>query len=196
MTYTVVGLGNPGEAYEKTRHNAGSRAVLAFAKKENLGLFSESKKYRSRVAFGALGKEKILLLLPETFMNKSGVAVTSAVKSKKGAERLVVVHDDLDLPLGSIKISYARSSGGHRGVESVIRALKTNEFVRVRIGVSGATPTGKLKKPKGEKAVLDFILKQFSAKEEEILKKTLKRAADAIAVIIRAGRQKAMGEYN
>ena len=94
-------------------------------------------------------------------MNKSGLAVKPIITSKKKAEALIVIHDDLDLPIGKFKISFNKSSGGHRGVESIIKAIKTEAFTRVRIGISPATPSGKLKKPKGEKDVGDFILGEF-----------------------------------
>ena len=129
-------------------------------------------------------------------MNKSGLAAAAAIKSKKGAEKLIVVHDDLDLPLGSFKISFGRSSGGHRGVESVIRALKTKDFIRLRIGVSPATPSGKLKKPKGEKAVLKFIIGTLSKSDEEQLKKAMRKIVGALHAIVAKGREKAMSEFN
>src|SRR3989344_682006 len=196
MGYVVIGLGNPGKEYEKTRHNTGAIAVEAFRTLESFEAFEENKKYHSKIADGMIGKEEVLLLLPQTFMNKSGLAAAAAVKSKKGAERLIVVHDDLDLPVGKLKISFGRSSGGHRGVESVLRALKTNEFVRVRIGICPANPKGKLKKPKGEKAVLKFIIGKFSKSEEEALKKISRKVSQALHTIVASGREMAMSEFN
>jgi len=196
MAFVIIGLGNPGKEYEATRHNAGRRAVSAFRELESFEAFTENKKYRSLIADGTIGKEKILLLLPETFMNKSGLAAAAAIKSKKGAEKLIVVHDDLDLPLGSFKISFGRSSGGHRGVESIIRALKTKDFIRLRIGVSPTTPLGKLKKPKGEKAVLAFIIGTLSTSDEEQLKKAMRKIVGALHAIVAKGREKAMSEFN
>jgi PTH1 family peptidyl-tRNA hydrolase len=177
--YIAVGLGNPGEQYEKTRHNTG-RMTLAYAE-ENL-----SPKILKQVKF----------LIPDTFMNKSGSAVTKVVKSKKAAQKLVVIYDDLDLPLGTMKISFDRSSGGHRGLESVIKALKTREFVRIRIGISPTTPTGKLKKPKTEKDVEKFILGEFKPAEIQVLKKVFKKATEALEVIVTDGHYQAMNEFN
>ncbi|MFZ3008902.1 MAG: hypothetical protein WA048_00520, partial [Minisyncoccia bacterium] len=129
--YIVVGLGNPGEEYLNTRHNAG-RLAVAYLEKKNL--------------------EGLKFVHLDTFMNKSGSGVAKVIKSKKAAEKLVVIYDDLDLALGTIKVSYNRGSGGHKGIESIVRALKTEAFIRIRIGTSPATPSGKLKKPQGEKA--------------------------------------------
>ena len=196
MPYVVIGLGNPGAEYARTRHNAGRIAVSEFRELESFEAFAENKKYRSLIADGTIGKEKVLLLLPQTFMNKSGLVATAVVKSKKGAEKLIVVHDDLDLPQGSFKISFGRSSGGHRGVESIIRALKTKDFIRLRIGVSPATPSGKPKKPKGEKAVLKFIIGTLSKSDEEQLKKAMRKIVGALHAIVAKGREKAMSEYN
>jgi len=173
--YIVVGLGNPGEEYSHTRHNTG-QMVLDY--------------------ISTLTKVKAKFIFPDTFMNKSGSAVAKVVKLKPAAKKLVVIHDDIDLPLGVLKISYGRGSGGHRGVESIIRALKTPEFIRVRIGISPTTLTGKLKKPKGEKAVTDFILGKFKPAEDKVLKKVIKTASDAVQIIIAEGREKAMNEFN
>src|SRR6185436_8128053 len=123
--------------------------------------FSFEKKSNALTVEGKVAGEKIVAVMPETFMNKSGSAVARFVKSKKAAETLVVVHDELDLPLGRIKMSFNKSAGGHRGVDSVRKAVGTEGFVRIRVGISGSTPGGKLKKPMGEEAVNKFILGKF-----------------------------------
>src|ERR1035437_3842734 len=169
--YIVVGLGNPGEEYVYTRHNTGRLAVAYLEKKEPKGV-------------------KFVHL--ETFMNKSGSGVAKVIKSKKAAEKLVVIYDDLDLPLGTMKVSYNRGSGGHKGVESIIKALKTEAFIRIRIGTSSSTPGGKLKKPQGEKAVEKHILSDFKKPETEILKKVFKKAEVALEALVEDGLQKAM----
>ncbi|MGB3922073.1 MAG: aminoacyl-tRNA hydrolase [Minisyncoccia bacterium] len=183
--YIVVGLGNPGEKYAHTRHNAGRLAEEFISNAD---------------------KVKAKFLFSDTFMNRSGSFVSKFVKparpngrsggSKKAAEKLVVLYDDLDLPLGRLKVSFGRSSGGHRGVESVIRALSTENFIRIRIGIAQATPSGKIKKPKGEKAVLDFILGEWRPAEEAILKKVFKRALEALETIVVEGRETAMNRFN
>lgn len=174
----VVGLGNPGAEYEKTRHNAGF-IVVDFVEK-------------------TLEKEnnKIKFLKPDTFMNNSGRAVSPLVKTKKDLADLIVVYDDIDIPLGKIKISFNRSSGGHNGVESIINHVKSQEFLRIRIGICPTTPTGKNKKPKGEDKVLKFLLGEFKKDELDELKKVSKKVAEAIEIIYTESSQKAMTLYN
>ncbi len=194
--WTIVGLGNPGEEYKNTRHNAGRIALQSFVKAFDFDVPVLVKKYQALFSLGKLGKQEVGIFLPETFMNKSGVSVASIVKSKKKAEQLIVVHDDLDLPLGKIKISWNRGTGGHRGVLSIVKNLKTEGFIRIRIGVSPTTPSGKLKKPKGEDAVDRFIVGPFKASELDEVKKVSKKVTGALETIILYGAQSAMGEYN
>lgn len=196
MAWVIVGLGNPGEEYQSTRHNAGRMAVGFFARSADFREFREDKKAKAHVSSGMIGKTTAALVLPDTFMNKSGNALLKFVKSAKAAERMIVIHDDLDLPLGSMKLSYDRGSGGHKGLESIMRAVKTKKFTRIRIGVSPATPSGKLRKPSGEKEVLDFILAKFRSTEAAELKKVFKNAARAIDAIVREGRERAMNQFN
>ncbi|MEK7558472.1 MAG: aminoacyl-tRNA hydrolase [Patescibacteria group bacterium] len=197
MSYIIVGLGNPGDEYLNTRHNTGRIVLEYFRKKNNFSNWESDKKLEALVSYGRMPSVKgIILVEPESFMNKSGVSIAPLVKSKKAAESLIVIHDDLDLPIGSYKISFNRGSGGHKGVESIIRAVKTEGFVRVRVGISPVTPSEKIKKPKGEKAIDDFILGNFKDKESEILKKVSKKICDALIMIISEGRQKAMSVFN
>ena len=173
--YIVVGLGNPGEEYARTRHNTGRMAE---------DFIRESGKVNAKFIF------------LDTFMNKSGLAVAKALAGKHAHKKLIVIYDDLDLPLGTLKISYDRSSGGHKGVESIIRSIKTEAFIRIRIGISPVTPSGKLKKPKGDREVEKHILGQFKKSEETILKNVLKRAAEAVETIIAEGKEAAMTSFN
>jgi len=143
-----------------------------------------------------VGKTTVAVVLPDTFMNKSGSAVVKFVKSAKAAERLVVVYDDLDLPLGKFKISFDRGSGGHKGLESIMRTLKTKKFTRIRIGVSPSTASGSMRKPEGEKVVLNFILTKFRAHELEELKRVFKRVAEALEVTVTEGHERAMNVFN
>ena len=191
-----MGLGNPGEEYTNTRHNTGRMAVEFLAKRNDLSEWKVDKKSKSLISRGAIDKTLVALVLPETFMNKSGTASAAFVKNPKAAERLVVVYDDLDLPIGSMKLSFDRGSGGHKGIESIARALKTTKFVRVRIGVSPETAGGSLRKPSGEKAVLDFILARFKPSEIDELKKVFKKASEAIETIVTEGREIAMNRFN
>lgn len=136
------------------------------------------------------------VLVPDTYMNLTGKAVAKLVKSKKAAEKLIVVHDDLDLPLGTIKVSWNRGPGGHNGVLSIIKAVKTEEFTRVRVGISPSTPSGKLKKPMGAAPVEKFILGEFSKKEMEGLKKISKKVTEALEIILKEGTVRAMNVCN
>jgi len=173
----VVGLGNPGVEYENTRHNAGRILVPIIEKKLE-------------------GKMKIKFITPDNFMNNSGKAVAPFIKSKKDLKDLIVIYDDIDLPLGKIKISFNRSSGGHNGLGSIIKSLKSEEFLRIRVGIAPATPLGKIKKPSGEKAVLNFLLGEFKKPELEILKKLSKKIAEVVEAIFTEGKEKAMSIYN
>jgi PTH1 family peptidyl-tRNA hydrolase len=194
--FTIAGLGNPGEEYAGSRHNTGRIVVSYFAKQQGFAEFVPSAKFAGLISKGKIKKEEVLLLFPETFMNKSGASISKAVKSKKAAEQLVVVHDDLDIALGSFKITFDRGSGGHRGVESIIRALKTTGFIRIRVGISPVTPKGKIRKPKGESAVDKFIIGDFRPAEFTELKKVSKKIAGALEMITLEGRERAMNEFN
>ncbi|MEK7569229.1 MAG: aminoacyl-tRNA hydrolase [Patescibacteria group bacterium] len=214
MQYLIVGLGNPGEEYAGTRHNAGRMVVEQFRKKNDFSEWTEDKSLKALLSKGSWGKDKVILLLPNNFMNVSGKSVAPFVKNAKDAERTIVVYDDLDLPLGTMKISFNRSSGGHKGVESIIKALKTRAFARLRIGICPATPSGKLKKPKGlpatayrsngsvrrwqagEDGILDFIVGEFKKTELEEMKKITKKGAEALALVLTDGREIATGKVN
>ncbi len=203
MQYVIVGLGNPGAEYAGTRHSVGRDLLARIAKRFGAAEWKENKSAGALVAKGEVGvsknskkKSEATFVLPELFMNNSGKVVAKFVKSVKAAERLVVLYDDLDLPLGSMKISFGRGSGGHRGIESVMRALKTRDFIRVRIGIAPATPSGKVRKPSGEKAIVDFLMGKFRKPEEEKILKTGKRAGDVIKTIVAEGLARAMSEHN
>jgi PTH1 family peptidyl-tRNA hydrolase len=173
----LVGLGNPGKEYENTRHNTGRILVGLIEKKLE-------------------DKLKIKFLTPDTFMNNSGKTIAPLIKNKKDLKDLIVIYDDIDLPLGKMKISFNRSSGGHNGLGSVIKMLKSEEFLRIRIGISPSTPKGIVKKPKGEKAVLNFLLGEYKKSELEVLKKLSKKVAEAVEVIFSESKEKAMSLYN
>lgn len=196
MNYIIVGLGNPGEEYKNTRHNTGRIMLDYFAKKNNFDEFEKDKMKNGLLTKGKIGKSSVILVEPETFMNKSGDCVSKFIKSKKDALGLIVIHDDLDLGIGKIKISFNKGSAGHRGLESIIKKIKMNEFIRLRVGLSPVTPSGKIKKPAGEKKILDFIIGNFSKKENEIMKKVTKEVSEALAVIIEEGKDKAMNLFN
>ncbi len=169
MGYILAGLGNPGDEYAHTRHNTG-KIVLA-------------------TILSKLPKQAKVIEV-NSFVNRSGAELARVLKGKAQIAKLIVIHDDLDLPLGSFKISFGRGSGGHRGVESIIRALKTPEFIRIRIGIAGRN------KPKGDKKVIAHILGKFKTAELTVLKKNLKKISEAIETIVRDGLPKAMSLYN
>lgn len=196
MAWVIAGLGNPGEGYSGTRHNTGRMAVEYFAKSEKLSEWREDKKAKSLVCKGLVKRVVVALVLPDTFMNKSGNAVSKFVRSGKAAERLAIVHDDIDLPIGSIKISFNRGSGGHKGIESIMRSMRTKKFFRVRIGVSPSTVGGKLLKPEGEKRVLNFILDKWKPHELAVLTTVFKRVNHALETIITEGPERAMNQFN
>lgn len=179
MAVFIVGLGNTGGEYAKTRHNAGRMAVELLAKKEGAGDFKLKKSANALVVTDSICSAKVSLVLPETMMNLSGKSVCALVKSKKAAEKLVVLRDDLDLPIGVIKMTFGRGSGGHKGVESIMRAIKTKDFAQIKIGISSATPKGKLRKPNSEEKVIKHVIGKFSPKEMLSLKKALKKASEA-----------------
>ncbi len=195
MSYIFVGLGNPGEEYRDTRHNTGRMLLEMFGKSLDAE-WKLDKKLNATTAKVKVEKSPATLVLPETFMNNSGKAVKSLITSIKGAEKMMVIYDDLDLPFGSNKISFNKSSGGHKGLESIIKNIKTEKFARIRVGISPATPSGKIKKPKGEDAVTKVILGKFKEEEIKELKKLSKKVGEALETFVSGGIEKAMTGFN
>ncbi|OIO51638.1 aminoacyl-tRNA hydrolase [Candidatus Kaiserbacteria bacterium CG_4_8_14_3_um_filter_50_23] len=205
MALIIVGLGNPGKEYEKTRHNAGRNAVQLLAKQEGLDDFILNKTANALVVKGMIeGHEghdvstsdvdtscPSVLVLPETMMNASGKAVSTVVKSVKAAKNLLVIHDDIDLPLGTIKMVFGRGSGGHKGVESVMRAIKTKEFARIRIGTSAMGKKNQAKKVSGEEEIIKHVIGKWKPSEEATLKKVLKKAVEAVRLFAVSGLESA-----
>jgi PTH1 family peptidyl-tRNA hydrolase len=191
----IVGLGNPGEEYKNSRHNTGF-IILDYV----LGKVEWKQSSGTKALYykDSISGKPVLYLKPQTFMNNSGVAVsyTQNEKTKIKSQDIIVIYDDIDLPLGSLKISFNRSSGGHNGLESIIKKVKSKEFVRIRIGVSPVTPTGKIKKPKGEDAVLKFLLGNFKEEEMKEIKKISKKVAEILVTLSTEGKDKAMTIYN
>ncbi|MDD5043556.1 MAG: aminoacyl-tRNA hydrolase [Patescibacteria group bacterium] len=176
----IVGLGNPGKEYEKTRHNIGWRVLDA------LDLdWKENKKLKGEIA-----KEKnTIYLKPQTFMNLSGEAVATTKQFYKiKPENIIVVYDDLDLPFGTMRIKKSGSSGGHKGLESVLKKIKSPDFTRVRLG----TANNQRAKIPAEK----FVLQRFSPSEEKKLKNVIKTAKEALLTILTESAERAMNKYN
>lgn len=185
----VVGLGNPGGKYVNTRHNVGFGAVEEFQRENKFPEFKLSKKFQAEISERALEAERVVLAKPQTFMNKSGLAVKALFNFYKlVGHNLIVINDDIDLPLGQIKIGKGRGSAGHKGVESIIKELGSNDFVRIRIGVQPAMPQYKNDE--------NFVLQKFSKQEEKTIQQAIKKTSQAITAIINEGAEKAMNEYN
>jgi PTH1 family peptidyl-tRNA hydrolase len=189
MAKLIVGLGNPGDKYERTRHNAGFRAVRAFHTLHALDLGNWSSKFGGLVSEGRVGGDKIILLLPQTFMNESGRAVREAVDFwRLKTEDLIIVYDDLDLPIGTLRLREEGSAGGHKGVASIIEHLKDPRIARVRIGIG----TDRAKTV----PAADYVLERFSGDEEPAVAQVISRAAAALDRIIERGIVPAMNEFN
>jgi len=167
MTYLIVGLGNPGKEYEKTRHNLGFLVVDEIIARYDA--VPSNTKLQTKLWTAKIANASVLMTEPQTFMNLSGNAVAPVVRTKKIAtDHLVIVHDDLDLEFGKIRVSRGASAGGHNGVQSVIDALGTKDFTRVRIGIG---------RPVNDQPIEDYVLTRFSAEEKkqltEIVDKTI-----------------------
>lgn len=180
MAIVIVGLGNPGKEYEKTRHNAGRDSVELVAKQEDTEEFIYNKTANALVNKGSVAGTPATLVLPETMMNLSGKSVAAFIKTPKAAKNLLVIHDDLDLPLGTIKMVFGRGSGGHKGVESIMRTVKTNDFARIRIGISGVGKRNQAKKVEGEEKVIKLVIGKWKPNEEAVVKKVYKKVAEVV----------------
>lgn len=183
----IVGLGNPGPEYKKTRHNVGFQTI------EVLGKRLKAKGYRSKfdaeLAKGKIDGEKVILAKPQTFMNRSGQAVkTIADYHKIKPGNIWVIHDDIDLPLGTIRISKDGSSGGHKGVQSIINHLKTKNFPRFRIGIRPCMLDTECSHVKHSVSNIEkFVLEKFSKAEEKIIKEVIKKTVQAIETALKEG---------
>ncbi len=184
----IIGLGNPGKKFKNTRHNAGESAINVWAKKNETPL-RENKKFKSFIAKTFFNDQNIILAFPQTFMNNSGIAAAQIAKFYKIPEEDIwVVHDDIDLALGKIKISKDKNAGGHNGVQSIIDHLKTKNFIRFRIGIDNGE--------KSQKNAENFVLEKFGNEEKTILNEAIKKTCQAIEMALTAGLNKAMSEFN
>ncbi len=172
IDYLVVGLGNPGEKYKKTAHNSGFRVVSFLKEITSMPNFTKDNTLNSFISKGKIEEKKIILLLPLTYMNLSGEAVKRAIKRFKiPPDGLILVHDDTDIEIGTIKFSKSRGSAGHKGVSSVMKAINTKDFFRVRVGVS---------KKNNEEKAKDFVLQNMPTKTDEIERKTAEKIKESI----------------
>jgi len=185
----IIGLGNPGKKYQKTWHNIGFLILDKFQKKENFPAFKISKKCNALISEKKINNEKIILFKPQTYMNESGKAVKKIIDFYKASEdKIIIVHDDVDLLREKIKISKARGSAGHKGIESIFKETNKQGFVRIRIGINPSF--------KKTKKAEDIVLKKFIGEEENTAKKIIKKGAEAIKFLLEKGVEKTMTKYN
>lgn len=192
----IVPLGNPGQAYETTRHNVGWLAMDHIINARSLPGLIEDKSMSGRSTGGLIGAKPVVTLYPDTYMNNSGSAVVKLVPKDEVAD-LIVLHDDIDLPFGEIKISKGRGGGGNNGVASIIQKLDSKDFVRIRIGIAPTSFwTGKMKRPQGGGPLERFVLKSFSSNERKQLPGLFDKVDAALQVIVEDGVETAMNQYN
>ena len=188
----IVGLGNPGREHANNRHNTGFMCLNRLARKYGLS-FNKMRK-KSRVAVGRICGEDVLLAKPRTYMNLSGESVALLRKEKSlSCNDLIVVHDDLDLPLGKIRIRSGGSSGGHKGVESVISHLGSGDFTRIRVGIGH--PDG-VSGMASEDDIIEYVLGNFTADERTVVREVIERVIEVIPCILAEGVVAAMNRYN
>jgi len=186
VSWLIIGLGNPGKEYRLTRHNVGFRVVDRLAREQ--GIQFNKRRGGARIGEGLLGGKRVVLAKPLTYMNKSGVAVKKLVKALDiPLDHLVVVHDDLDLACGRMKVKETGGHGGHKGVQSIIEELGSADFLRVKVGIG---------KPESPEQGADYVLSRFAADERALIKESVEQAAQAIEAIIVSGKDKAMNRYH
>lgn len=182
--WLVAGLGNPGEAYVKTRHNIGFMVIDALTDRFSIPL--KQKRRNFEYGRGFIEEKEVLLIKPLTFMNRSGMAVREALKGHEDAGNLIVIHDELDLEPGIIRIKKSGSSGGHRGVESIIETLGTKDFLRVRVGI------GRSKKLPPEV----YVLTRFPKSDAKMVTESIDNAVNAVIAVINKGLSSAQNEFH
>ena len=186
MSWLIIGLGNPGKGYRLTRHNVGFRVVERFAREQ--GIQFNKRRSGAQVGDGRVGREKVILAKPLTYMNKSGAAVRKLIEALHiPLDHLVVVHDDLDLACGRMKIKDKGGHGGHKGVQSIIEQLGSADFLRVKVGIG---------KPPSQDEGADYVLSRFAADERALIKESVEQAVEAIEAVIVSGKDQAMSRYN
>lgn len=184
--WLVVGLGNPGERYDRTRHNLGFMAVDILAGR--MGVQVKRDECRALVGQGRVGDETVELVKPQTFMNLSGESVSCFLKKPdRSISRIIVLTDDLAIPLGSVRIRARGSDGGHNGLKSIIACLQSQDFTRIRIGIKPEHPISDTSR---------FVLEKFGGAESAGVEDSLRDAADAVETIIKDGVEQAMARFN
>lgn len=189
----IVGLGNPGFLYTRNRHNVGFMCVSHLARVHRITF--DRKQGNARTGIGNIAGHLVVLARPQTYMNASGESVSALMKKLNvGPADLVVIHDDLDLPVGKIRLRLGGSSGGHKGVESIIARTGTPEFYRVRVGIG--RPENEEKAADKESAVIDFVLRDFTSDEKKIIDTVIPTVSEAISLLLAEGLPAAMNKYN
>lgn len=190
----IVGLGNPGKEYTVSRHNVGFMCVSYLAKEHKIAI--DSKKAHARVGEGEVEIVPVVLAKPFTYMNRSGASVRELLrKYDLKPEDLIVVHDDMDLPLGKIRIRVGGSSAGHKGINSIIAELGTEDFTRIRVGI-GHPEVPETEREEGAPEVIDYVLSGFDREEKPVLAKVIKRVSEAVSCILACDLTLAMNKYN
>ena len=185
-SWLIVGLGNPGSSYEKTRHNLGFMLVDLLAREAKTQV--KRDECRALIGRAVIDNQTVELAKPQTYMNISGESVSCLLaKPERTVEKLIVVSDDLALPLGTIRLRSKGSHGGQNGLRSIIDCLRTNEFIRLRIGIMPEHPISNAK---------NFVLENFAKSEIDTVEKVLERSADAIRSVVSDGVEKAMAKFN
>ncbi len=189
----IIGLGNPGRDYVNNRHNVGFKCVDLFAREHGISLTQRGA--RSKLGTGEVAGTRIVLAKPQTFMNLSGEAVSALVRRYKlSPQDILVIHDDLDLPLGKIRIREKGSSGGHNGLKSIISHLGTQDFPRIRVGISLAEGSDGAAAP--EVDAIEHVLSDFTDAEKTVMREVYLRVAAAIECVLTEGIAAAMNKYN
>ena len=187
VQWLVVFLGNPGLKYRSTRHNAGFLAADAVEK--DCGVSIDRLRFHALTAQAELGGQKVLLMKPVTYMNLSGEAVGEAARFYKlPPERVLVISDDVSLPLGKLRIRKGGSAGGHNGLKSIIQHLGTDQFPRIKVGVG--------QKPHPDYDMADWVLSKFAGEDLKTITEAIRKAADAVECLIQEGPDKAMNRFN
>jgi len=188
----IIGLGNPGKTYAHNRHNAGFRCLNYFARLHSIRF--EHRQCRAKVGLAEVGGEKLLLAKPRTFVNLSGTTVACLLhKNGIPLSDLLIIYDDLDLPLGKIRLRQSGSSGGHKGMNSIISALGSEDFPRIRVGIG--RPQAE-EQSISEDAVVNYVLSDFSPQEEAIIKHVIAAVSEAIDYFLTQGIETAMSKFN
>jgi len=188
----IIGLGNPGKTYAHNRHNAGFRCLNYFARLHSIRF--DHRQCRARVGIGELGGEQLLLAKLRTFVNLSGDPVACLVRKHDiPLSNLLIIYDDLDLPLGKIRLRQSGGSGGHKGMNSVISALGSEDFPRIRVGIG--RPQAEAQSI-SEDTIVRYVLSDFSPQEEAIIKPVIATVSEAIDCFLTQGIEAAMGKFN